>query len=152
MADEPSDSTLERAMRHHTWQRFEEIGRQAARHLQLTAWEVNFLLSLAEAGSQTRGEMALSDKQLKVLLRLEDRVKVQQILVWADSHPGRLSAWEMDFLTTLVQRPAALSEKQARVLWRIQDKMMAPAEAAMTINPVSPVIREADGGEPADRG
>jgi hypothetical protein len=152
MADGRSYSALELAMLRHTWQRFEEIALQAARHLQLTAWEVNFLLNLAEAGSQTRGEMELSHKQLKVLLSLEDRVKVQQILDLAHIHPGRLSAWETDFLTTLVQSRAEMSEKQAHVLLRIQDRIMAPAEAAMAISPAPPVSREADGSEPADRG
>jgi hypothetical protein len=94
MTDGGRDPTLALAMRRHTWQRFEEIALQAARHLPLTAWEVNFLLSLAEAKTLTQGGMELSDKQLTVLLRLEDRVKVQQILDRAHRHPQRLSAWE----------------------------------------------------------
>jgi hypothetical protein len=93
---------------------------------------VNFLASLAAAGAQSGGEMALSDKQLTVLLRLEDRLKVQQILDQARRHPGRLSAWEADFLATLVQSTAELSDKQVRVLLQIQDKMAASIEAQVS--------------------
>jgi hypothetical protein len=152
MADELSDPTLKRAMRRHTWQRFEEIACQAAQHLPLTPWEVNFLASLAAAGTQSGGDMALSDKQLTVLLRLEDRLKVQQILDLARGHPGQLSAWEEDFLTTLVQSPAALSDKQVRMLLRIQDKMAPPAAAALSVNPEPQLSSAVDSGEPADAG
>lgn len=121
-------------MRRHTWRRFEEIAIEAARHLRLTGWEVNFLLGLAEAGTRTGGEMVLSDRQLKVLLRFEDRVKVQQILDLAHSTPRRLSDWEEKFLTNLVQSQAELSEKQVRVLLRIQDRVTAPAEDGVPVN------------------
>ncbi len=108
-------------MLRHTWQRFEEIATQAARHLRLMTWEMNFITNLAELGTQTHGEMELSDKQLKVLLRLEDRVKVQQTLDVARGKPHLLSAWEEDFLTNLARSQAEPSEKQVRVLLRIQD-------------------------------
>jgi hypothetical protein len=134
MADGRSYSALELAMLRHTWQRFHEIAIQAARHLRLTAWEVNFILNLAEAGTQTRGEMELSDKQLKVLLRLEDRVKIQQMRDLARSMPERLSGWEEEFLTNLVQCRSELSEKQAHVLLRIQDKMTAPDEISASLS------------------
>jgi hypothetical protein len=151
MADGGSNSTREVAMRRHTWQRFEEIALLAARHLQLTAWEVNFLLGLAEAGSQTHGEMALSDKQLQVLLRLEDRVKVQQILDLARSHPGRLSAWEEDFLANLAQSHSGLSEKQAHVLLRIEAKVTASTGAGVPVNAERRVRSREESHEAAER-
>jgi hypothetical protein len=97
---------------------------------------VNFILSLVEAGTQSGGEMALSDKQLKVLLRLEDRVKARQLLDIGRTHPQLPSTWEEEFLTTLVQNTAGLSEKQARVLLRIQDKMTAQAAAGVPVSPL----------------
>ena len=118
MAEGRSDSPLERAMRRHTWWRFHEIATQATRHLRLSAWETSFILSLVELGAQTDGDTELSDKQLKVLLRLEDRVRVQQLLDLARGDP-RLTAWEEGFLTNLANSPAEPSEKQAKVLLRI---------------------------------
>jgi hypothetical protein len=135
MAEGRSDSPLERAMRRHTWWRFHEIATQATRHLRLSAWETSFILSLVELGTQTDGDTELSDKQLKVLLRLEDRVRVQQLLDLARGDP-RLTAWEEGFLTNLANSPAEPSEKQAMVLLRIQDKFMTPAE--IEVHPPTP--------------
>jgi hypothetical protein len=113
-------------MRRHTWRRLHEVAAQAAHHLRLSTWETNFILTLAELGGQTYGEAELSDKQLKVLLRLEDRVMVQQLLDQARGDP-RLSAWEEGFLTNLANSPARLSEKQMQVLLGIQNMLTAPA-------------------------
>jgi hypothetical protein len=128
MAQGRSYSTLERTMRRHTWWRFREIAALAAHHLRLSVWETDFILTLAELGEQTGGEAELSDKQLKVLLHLEDRVMVQQLLDQARGDP-RLSAWEEGFLTNLANSPARLSEKQVRVFLRIQTMFTAPAES-----------------------
>jgi hypothetical protein len=150
MANGRRCSTLELAMRRHTWLRFQEIAIQAAHHLQLSAWEVNFIVSLVETGTETRDEMALSDKQLKVLLRLEDRVKVQQLLDMGRTRPQLLSTWEEEFLSTLTQSRAELSEKQAHVLLRIQDKVTAHAEAGVPINPGQPPASDVQSSASAD--
>ena len=60
-------------------------------------------------------------------------MKVQQILDLACSTPGRLSTWEEEFLTNLVQDRSELSEKQAQPLPRIQDKMAAPTEVSVAL-------------------
>jgi hypothetical protein len=125
MADEITLSA--QAMRRHMWLRFAEIAGQAIRHLPLSAWETEFIESLAAAGAQSDGELELSDKQLKVLLRLEDRLKIRQLLDQLRGDP-RLTAWEEGFLLGLTRYQGDLSEKQLRVLHRIQDKVLAPEE------------------------
>jgi hypothetical protein len=122
MADEITFSA--QTMRRHTWQRFEEIARQAIRHLSLSAWEAEFIESLAAAGAAHDGELELSDKQLKVLLRLEDRLAIKQLLDQLRGDP-QLTAWEEEFLLGLTRQQGSLSEKQLQVLQRIQNKELS---------------------------
>jgi hypothetical protein len=126
MADESTPSA--QAMRRHTWLRFEEIARQTVRCLPLSEWDEQFIASLTEMAAQSGGELELSDKQLKVLMRFEDRLAIRQLLDQLRGDP-RLSAWEEGFLLNLTRYRGDLSEKQLRVLWRIQDNLLAPAEA-----------------------
>ena len=112
----------------HTWHRFMEIAMQAAACLRLTNWEKTFLVSLMTLGDQTQGEAWLSDKQLTVLLRLEDRVKVHQVFERACRHP-EVTAWEMTFITDLAESGVWPSAEQMRIVAQLADKVMAPAEA-----------------------
>ena len=116
-------------MRRHTWHRFMEIAMQAAACLRLTNWEKDFLVSLMTLGEQTQGEAWLSDKRLTVLLRLEDRMKVQQVFERACRHP-EVTAWEMTVISDLAESGVWPSDKQMRFVAQLADKVTAPAEAA----------------------
>jgi hypothetical protein len=118
---------LAQSMRRHTWQRFEEIARQAVRRLLLTEWEARFIDNLTDMAARNRGGLELSDKQLKVLMRLEDRLKFRQLIDEMRGDP-QLSAWEEGFLLGLTRHWGELSEKQIGVLLRIRDKLLEPAE------------------------
>jgi hypothetical protein len=126
-----SDQAL--AMRRYTWQRFEQIARQAIRHLSLSAWETEFIEGLATAGAAHDGELELSDKQLLVLLRLEDRLAIKQLLDQMRGDP-QLTAWEEGFLLNLTRQHGGLSEKQLQVLQRIQNKALSSVTSEQRVD------------------
>src|SRR3954451_1151891 len=111
MAD---DGALARRMGRETGVRFEEIARQAVRRLPLSDWDADFLASLTATGAES-GELELSDKQLLVVMRFEDRLALRRLLDQLRGDP-RLSAWEEGFLSSLTRRQSELSEKQRHVL------------------------------------
>jgi hypothetical protein len=129
MADESTLSARELAMRRHMWLRFMEIAHQAVHRLPLSTWEEEFIENLASAGAQSKAALALSDKQLKVLMKLEDRLRIKQLLDEMRGDP-RLTAWEEGFLLSLTRQQGDLSDKQLRVLERLQAKVQAPPAEA----------------------